>query len=131
MLTDPIADFLTRLRNGLLAKKSFVIANCSNMSDRIANILLKFGYIDGIEYEEEGCKKYLKIKLRYDSLGNPIARGFKRVSKPGLRAYAAADEIPSVQDGLGLAIVSTSQGVITGQEAAKRKIGGEVLCLVW
>ena len=72
MLTDPIADFLTRLRNGLLAKKTFVLANCSNMSDRIANILLKFGYIDGIEYEEEGCRKYLKIKLVQNEISKNV-----------------------------------------------------------
>lgn len=131
MLNDPIADFLTRIRNGLLSKKAFIKANSSKILDRIANILLKFGYIDGIEYEEEGFKKSLKIKLRYDSMGKPMTQGLKRVSKPGLRAYVKVDQIPSVRDGLGLAIVSTSQGIMTGQEATSKNIGGEVICLVW
>lgn len=131
MLTDPIADFLTRLRNGFLAKNTFVRANFSNISNRIANILHASGYIDSIEEEYEGTRKYLKIKLRYDDKGRPLARGLKRISKPGLRVYSSVKDLPNVQNGMGLSIVSTSHGIITGKDAAERNVGGEVLCLVW
>lgn len=131
MVNDPIADFITRLRNGLLARKREVITNCSKMSLRIAEILEQKGFIEDIRMESVGPKKSLRIKLRYDSNGRPVADGFKRVSKPGLRAYVKSADIPSVRGGMGIAIVSTSKGVMTGFEAQKQNVGGEILCTVW
>src|SRR5262245_48209813 len=131
MVNDPIADFLTRLRNGLMARKREVITNSSNMSQKIAQILEQRGYIEGFQVESLGPKKKLRVRLRYDSAGKPLADGFKRISKPGLRAYAGVSEIPLVRGGMGIAIVSTSKGVMTGVEAQKYNIGGEVLCTVW
>lgn len=131
MVNDPIADFLTRLRNGLLARKREVTTNCSNISYKLAEILEKNGYIDAVKVENLGAQKTMKIALRYDAQGKPVAEGFKRVSKPGLRAYVGSKEIPSVRSGMGLAIVSTSKGIMTGVEAEKLNLGGELMCLVW
>jgi small subunit ribosomal protein S8 len=131
MVNDPIADFLTRLRNGLMARKREVLTNCSKMSYKIAQILEQKGYIEGVGIEALGPKKSLRIKLRYDSAGKPLAEGLKRISKPGLRAYVKVAEIPVVRGGMGIAIISTSKGVLTGLEAQKQNIGGEVLCTVW
>lgn len=131
MVNDPIADFLTRLRNGLLARKREVMTNCSKISFRIAQLLEQKGYIDSVNLEAIGPKKMLRIKLRYDNTGKPLADGFKRVSKPGLRAYVKVSEIPSVRGGMGIAIVSTSKGVMTGAEAQEQNVGGEILCTVW
>ena len=131
MVNDPIADFLTRLRNGFLAKKREVVTNCSRMSHRIAEILEQRGYIESFQMETEGARKNLRVRLRYDSAGKPMAEGFKRISKPGLRDYKKAFEIPSVRGGMGITIVSTSKGVMTGAEAQKLNVGGEVLCTVW
>jgi small subunit ribosomal protein S8 len=131
MVNDPIADFLTRLRNGLMARKREVLTNSSKISFRIAEILEANGYIDGVRVEADGPRNYLRVALRYDSAGKPIADGFKRVSKPGLRTYAGATDLPSVRGGMGISIVSTSKGVMTGVEAQKLNVGGEILCLVW
>lgn len=131
MVNDPIADFITRLRNGLLARKREVVTNCSNMSQKIAQILEQRGYIESFHMEAVGPKRTLRVKLRYDSEGKPVADGFKRISKPGLRAYAKVTEIPVIRGGMGIAIVSTSKGVMTGVEAQKQNVGGEVLCTVW
>jgi small subunit ribosomal protein S8 len=131
MVNDPIADFLTRLRNGLLARKREVLTNCSKMSRRLAEILEQRGYIESFSQETAGPKKQLRVKLRYDSAGKPLAEGFKRVSKPGLRDYKKASELPVVRGGMGIAVVSTSKGVMTSAEAQKQNVGGEVLCTVW
>lgn len=131
MVNDPIADFLTRIRNGILGRKREILANCSKMSKRMAEILESSGYIDGFRIEEQGPAKMMRISLRYDSAGKSVIEGLKRVSRPGLRAYAGSTELPSVRSGMGLAIVSTSKGVMTGAEAQKQSVGGEVLCLVW
>ncbi len=131
MVNDPIADFLTRLRNGMMARKREVETNCSKMSYRIAQILEQRGYIEGLRLEAIGPKKKLRVTLRYDRDGRPLADGLKRISKPGLRAYVKAKEMPSVRGGMGIAIVSTSKGVMTGFEAQKQNVGGEVLCTVW
>jgi small subunit ribosomal protein S8 len=131
MVNDPIADFLTRLRNGLLARKREVLTNCSKMSLKLAEILEANGYIDGMRLENDGARKYIRVALRYDATGKPVADGFKRVSKPGLRTYAGAADLPTVRAGMGISIVSTSRGVMTGVEAKKLNVGGEVLCLVW
>jgi small subunit ribosomal protein S8 len=131
MVNDPIADFLTRIRNGLMARKREVLTGCSRMSLRIAEILEQNGYIDAVKLENDGPRKMLRVALRYDSLGKPVAEGLSRVSKPGLRAYAGSKEMPSVRGGMGIAIVSTSKGIMTGVDAQKLNVGGEVLCLVW
>jgi|SRR5579871_3839352 len=131
MVSDPIADLLTRLRNGLMARKREVVINASRMSHKIAQILEQKGYIESFDVEAVGPKKSLRVKLRYDADGKPMAEGFKRISKPGLRSYAKVTEIPSVRGGMGIAIVSTSKGVMTGAEAEKHNVGGEVLCTVW
>lgn len=131
MVNDPIADFLTRLRNGLMARKREVETNCSKMTFRIAQILEQRGYIENLRVETTGPQKKLRVTLRYDQDGKPLADGFKRVSKPGLRAYVSTKEIPSVRGGMGITIVSTSKGVMTGFEAQKHNVGGEVLCTVW
>lgn len=131
MVNDPIADFLTRIRNGLLARKRETVTNCSKMSKRLAEILESSGYIHGFKVEEQGPAKTMRIALRYDTAGKSVIEGLKRVSKPGLRAYAGASEIPNVRSGMGITIVSTSKGVMTGSEAEKQNVGGEVLCLVW
>jgi small subunit ribosomal protein S8 len=101
------------------------------MSNRIAQILEQRGYIEGFQVEALGPKRQLRVKLRYDEAGKPIADGFKRVSRPGLRAYAKVEEIPVIRAGMGIAIVSTSKGVMTGADAQKQNVGGEVLCTVW
>lgn len=131
MMTDPISDFLTRIRNGLLVKKSDILTGCSKITVKIAEILMSKGYLEAVNVEDHGNKKMLRITLRYDSNGDPIASGFKRISKPGLRQYVNAQEIPEVRNGMGLSIVSTSKGVMTGHEARKSNVGGEVICLVW
>jgi small subunit ribosomal protein S8 len=131
MISDPISDFLTRIRNGSMARKREVLTGCSKISMRIAELLEQNGYIQGVKVESDGPKKYMRIALRYDSAGKPIAEGLSRVSKPGLRAYVGAQEMPSVRAGMGIAIVSTSKGIMTGVDAQKLNVGGEVLCLVW
>jgi small subunit ribosomal protein S8 len=131
MVNDPIADFLTRIRNALLARKKEVVTNCSKMTTHLAAILEKSGYVEGIEFEKDGVRKSMRIGLRYDAKGKPIAEGFKRISKPGLRNYSKASDIPQVRGGLGIVIVSTSRGVMTSVEAKKLNVGGEVLCSVW
>lgn len=131
MVNDPIADFLTRLRNGLMARKREVVTNCSKITYKVAQILEEKGYIEGVRLESAGAAKLLRIGLRYDSAGKPIAEGFKRISKPGLRAYTDVTGIPVVRGGMGIAIVSTSKGVMTGVDAQRQNVGGEILCTVW
>lgn len=131
MVSDPIADFLTRIRNGLMARRKEITTNCSKITHKMAEILESKGYISGFELESDGHRKSMRIKLRYDSENKPIIDGLKRISKPGLRAYTGASDIPSVRGGMGISIISTSQGLMTGIEAQKRNIGGEVLCTVW
>lgn len=131
MMTDPISDFLSRIRNGLLVKKSDILTGCSKITVRIAEILVSKGYLETVNVEDHGNKKMLRITLRYDSNGDPIASGLKRISKPGLRQYVNVEQIPEVRNGMGLSIVSTSKGVMTGHEARKNNVGGEVICLVW
>ncbi|MEM7249138.1 MAG: 30S ribosomal protein S8 [Acidobacteriota bacterium] len=130
-MTDPIADFLTRIRNALAAGHTSVQADGSTMKARLAAILEAEGYIDGWKKEEDGPKSTIEIRLKYDVEGTPVIRGLRRVSTPGRRVYCSAQEVPKVLDGLGVSIVSTSQGVISGQDARSRNIGGEVLCEVW
>ena len=129
---DPIADMLTRIRNANTAKHDTVDIPSSKMKLSIAEILLKEGYIKNYEVIEDGNFKTIRVTLKYGADKNEkIITGLKRISKPGLRVYAGKDELPKVLGGLGIAIISTNNGVITDKEARKLKVGGEVLAFVW
>ena len=131
-MTDPIADMLTRIRNANTAKHDTVDVPASKMKLAIADILLKEGYIAKYDVLEDGVFKTIRITLKYGADKNEkIITGLKRISKPGLRIYAGSQEIPRVLGGLGIAILSTNQGVITDKEARKLHVGGEVLAFVW
>jgi small subunit ribosomal protein S8 len=131
MTTDPIADMLTRVRNAIMARHDSVLVPTSRMKLAITRILKKEGFIADFEVLKGKPQKAIKIQLKYDDKNEPILSGLERVSKPGLRVYVGRDEIARVHGGLGMAIVSTSQGVMTGQQAWKKGIGGELLCHVW
>jgi small subunit ribosomal protein S8 len=129
-VSDPIADMLTRIRNGSRARHEEVLMPASRTKLAIARILKDEGFIEDIEETREGPTNLLRIRLKY--VGKvPVVSGLKRVSKPGLRVYAAKTDIPRVLGGLGIVIVSTSQGIMTGQQARKAQLGGEVLAYVW
>ena len=130
-MTDPIADMLTRIRNALVAKHEVVEVPASNMKKEIARLLLQEGYITSYDLVEEGVQGKIVITLKYGPNGEKVISGLKRVSKPGLRIYAGHDELPKVLGGLGIAIISTSKGVMTDKEARKNNHGGEVLAYVW
>ena len=132
MTSDPIADMLTRIRNANTAKHDTVDVPASKMKIAIADILLNEGYITKYDIVEDGNFKTIRITLKYGADKNEkVISGLKRISKPGLRVYANSEELPRVLGGLGTAIISTNQGVITDKEARKLQIGGEVLCFVW
>jgi len=131
MMTDPIADMLTRIRNGIQARHPAVEMPTSKMKVAIAEVLKDEGYIKGYFLSGEGTKKMLKVELRYVGKSEPVLSGIKRISKPGLRVYAGSGEIPQVFGGLGVAVLSTSRGVMSGGQARRQRIGGEVLCHVW
>lgn len=132
MYSDPIADYLTRLRNAQMAKHKVVSIPASNMKKEITKILYDKGYILNYKFEEEGVQGNIKVALKYHpKTKKPAITSIQRVSTPGLRQYASADELPRVLNGLGIAIVSTSQGVITDKEARKLNIGGELICNVY
>ncbi len=131
LVTDPIADMLTRIRNALSAKHEEVIVPASNEKIAIAQILLDEGYILSFEKNEEGNKKNILIKLKYDESGESVIQGLKRISKPGLRIYAQKDKLPKVISGLGIAIISTNKGIVTDKVARNLNVGGEVLAYVW
>ncbi|MBQ9790366.1 MAG: 30S ribosomal protein S8 [Clostridia bacterium] len=131
MTTDPIADMLTRIRNAQVVKRDTVTLESSKMKKAIANILLEEGYISSVEEVQDGAFSNLVIKLKYGPKGEKVITGLKRISKPGLRIYAASEELPKVLGGLGIAIVSTSKGVMTDKNARKLGIGGEVLAYIW
>ncbi len=128
--TDVIADMLTRIRNAGSAKHATVDVPSSNMKKKIADILLEEGYIKGIQNIEDNKQGVIRITLKYDNKKNVIT-GIKRISKPGLRVFAGKDEMPKVLGGLGIAIVSTSTGIMTDKSARKAGVGGEVLAFVW
>ena len=130
-MTDPIADMLTRIRNALTAKHDTVEMPASKMKKAIADILLSEGYISGVETVEEGVQGKIVITLKYGPKKEKVISGLKRISKPGLRVYAGCDEIPSVLGGLGISILSTSKGVMTGKAAKAANCGGEVLAYIW
>jgi small subunit ribosomal protein S8 len=132
MFTDPIADMLTRIRNAHKAKFEIADLPSSRLKTGVANLLKREGYIKDFKVlSGDNNKKILRISLRYDKQNQPVIAGLKRVSKPSLRVYARKDTIPSVLSGLGVAILSTSKGILTDRDARDLKVGGEVLCFVW
>lgn len=131
-MTDPIADYLTRIRNAIMAKHRIVDIPGSNMKRDITKILFDKGYILNYKFEEEGPQGNIKIALKYHpETKHPAIKNLERISKPGLRKYAGKDSLPRVLNGLGIAVISTSQGVMTDKEARQKSIGGEVLCYVY
>ncbi len=130
-MSDVIADMLTRIRNASNAKHQSVDVPASKMKKSIAEILLSEGYIKSYEVVEDGKQGIIRIQLKYAQGKQKVIRGIKRVSKPGLRIYASCEDMPKVMNGLGVAIVSTSKGVMTDKQARKENVGGEVLCFVW
>ena len=128
-MTDPIADMLTRIRNAAMAKHVDVNIPVSKLKTEIASILLREGYIRGFQLVDRG--RQLRIRLKYNAQRQPAISGLKRVSKPGRRVYAGREELPRVLNGLGVAILSTSEGVVTAKEAAHRGIGGEIVGFIW
>jgi len=130
-ITDPIADMLTRIRNANSAKHSTVEVPASKMKKSIAQILLNEGYIKGFDVIEDNKQGIIRITLKYGSNEERVITGLRRVSKPGLRVYANCEDMPKVLKGLGIAIVSTSKGVMTDKAARKANVGGEVLAFVW
>ncbi len=132
MFTDPLADMLTRIRNAHKAKFEIADIPSSRLKTGVANLLKREGYIKDFKVlSGDNNKKILRISLRYDKQNQPVIAGLKRVSKPSLRVYARKDTIPSVMSGLGVAILSTSKGIVTDKDARNLKVGGEVLCFVW
>ena len=131
MLTDPVADMLTRIRNGLQARHPAVTMPSSKLKVAVAEVLRDEGFILGFQELEESPQKKLRVELKYVDKNVPVVTGIKRVSKPGLRVYSGASEMPRVYGGLGVAIVSTSKGVMSGRRARRMGVGGEVLCHVW
>jgi len=129
-MTDPIADFLTRIRNAATARHRVVDVPASKLKESLALILKDQGFISDYQKVEEGPQGVIRLVLRYIN-GAPSVIGLQRISRPGLRRYAGADELPRVKNGLGIAVISTSQGLMTDKEARSRNIGGEVLCYVW
>ena len=130
-ITDSIADMLTRIRNANSAKHDTVKVPASNMKKAIAQILVDEGYIKGFTVEEDGKQGIMEITLKYGANKSSVITGLRRVSKPGLRIYTNCEDMPKVMKGLGIAILSTSKGVMTDREARKANIGGEVLAFVW
>lgn len=130
-MTDPIADMLTRIKNALMARKKTVTIPASKIKLEIVRILKEEGYIEDYQYIDEKPQGKIEIFLKYDENKRPVIAGLRRVSKPGRRIYMGYRDLPKVLDGLGIAIVSTSQGIMTDYEARKRRIGGEVICEIW
>ncbi|MCT4618822.1 MAG: 30S ribosomal protein S8 [Marinisporobacter sp.] len=131
MMTDPIADMLTRIRNANVVRHETVDIPASNMKKSIAEILLKEGFVKGYDVIEDGKQGIIRLQMKYGSSKERVISGLKKISKPGLRVYVKKDEIPKVLGGLGIAILSTSNGIVTDKEARKLGAGGEVICYVW
>ena len=131
MMTDPIADMLTRMRNANLALHDTVSMPDSKIKEKIAKLLEDEGFIDSFDVAADGPGKKLTIRLKYTEARSPVIQGLSRVSKPGRRVYAKASELPRSQGGIGVNVISTSQGLLPDREARRRKLGGEILCEVW
>lgn len=130
-MTDPIADMLTRIRNANVVKHETVDVPASNMKKELARILLEEGFVRGYDVIEDGKQGIIRIQLKYGQTGERVISGLKRISKPGMRVYAAKSEVPRVLNGLGISIMSTSKGILTDKQARKENVGGEVICYVW
>ena len=130
-MTDPIADMLTRIRNANVVKHETVDVPASNMKKELSRILLEEGFIRGYDVIEDGKQGIIRIQLKYGQTGERVISGLKRISKPGMRVYAAKHEVPRVLNGLGISIISTSKGILTDKQARKEGVGGEVICYVW
>jgi len=131
MMTDPISDMLMRIKNALMARHKTVVVPGSKLKLEIARILKDEGFIEDYRVVEEKPQIKIEIVLKYDDKKSPVIAGIKRVSKPGRRIYRGYKELPRVLDGMGMAIISTSQGIMTDHEARKRRLGGEVICEIW
>ncbi len=131
VMTDPIADMLTRIRNANNAKHATVTVPSSNIKKAIAGILLEEGYIKNFKFIEDDKQGMLEIELKYGEDESKVISGIKRISKPGLRIYVSKEDVPKVLNGLGIAIMSTSKGIMTDKNARKNNVGGEVVCYVW
>ena len=131
VMTDPLADMLTRIRNANLAYKDEITMPASTLKQRVAEILAEEGYLEAVEVDGEGPQRQIRIRLKYGDDRQRTITGIRRVSKPGHRVYKGRDEVPRVLGGLGVAILSTSQGVLTDRQAKKKGVGGEVLAYVW
>jgi small subunit ribosomal protein S8 len=131
MMTDPIADMLTRLRNATMAHKDDAVMPASNLKEQIAKILLAEGYVENVQSSGEGKDKVMTVRLKYGQNRERTITGLRRISKPGRRVYVDHDGIPRVMGGLGIAILSTSHGVLTDRQARREGVGGEVLAYVW
>ncbi len=130
-ITDTIADLLTRIRNASSAKHATVDIPASNMKKAITQILVDEGYIKGFQFIEDEKQGIIRITLKYDENNTPVISGLRRVSKPGLRIYSSCEDMPKVMKGLGVAIISTSKGVVTDKKARELNVGGEVLAFIW
>lgn len=131
MNTDPIADMLTRIRNANAVQHAVTSMPSSKVKENIARLLAAEGFIDGFEVKPNGVGSTLTLKLRYGGKGEPAILGIRRVSKPGRRIYRKSHELPRAQGGLGLVVVSTSQGIMADRDARRRRLGGEIICEVW
>lgn len=131
MMTDPIADMLTRIRNALMAQQKHVVMPSSKMKLEIARILKEEGYIRGYDVIEMKVQPMLRLHLKYDERRKPVISGLERVSKPGRRIYCSRKDIPWVQSGLGIAVMSTPRGMMTGRDARRAGVGGEIVCTIW
>lgn len=131
MMTDPIADMLIRIKNALSARHKTVVVPASKLKLAILKVLKEEGYIEDFIYIDEKPQRKIQINLKYDENKRPVISGVRRVSKPGRRVYMGYKDLPKVMNGLGIAIVSTSQGIMTDHEARKHKLGGEVICEIW
>lgn len=130
-MTDPIADMLTRIRNANTVKHETVDVPASNIKKEIVRILLEEGFVRGYDVIEDEKQGIIRIQLKYGQSGERVIQGIKRISKPGMRVYTSAYEVPKVLNGLGLSIISTSKGILTDKQARKENVGGEVICYVW
>lgn len=131
VMTDPIADMLTRIRNANMVRHEKLEIPASNIKKEVANILKEEGFVRDVEFVEDNKQGIIRIFLKYGQNNERVITGLKRISKPGLRVYAKANEVPRVLNGIGIAIVSTSQGIMTDREARQKQVGGEILAYVW
>lgn len=131
VMTDPIADMLTRIRNAIQVRHEVVEMPASNIKKEMLELLKREGYVNDVEYIEDNKQGVLRVFLKYNRNNESVVKGLRKISKPGLRVYAKANEVPKVLSGLGIAIISTSKGILTDREARQQQVGGEVIAYVW